>query len=136
MNISLGEFIKFLVLLLHRNQIKLSLRDHRPWHTLLYKLETKTRGQRRPAFLGDLQFDWDGEYPKSLELEEFLDALILNNSVVAINPQLNEYLIPKEIIMLWSDCLGMLEEDATKFLDTALELAKKEFKESGSATRT
>jgi len=96
MNLSFGEFVKFLILLLHRNGIAFSFRNHRAWHLLWYRLKEMPETNGKPIFFKTLVFDWDTEYPVCQELSEFLWTLYRTGSVVTTSPEYEEYRLPKK----------------------------------------
>lgn len=125
---TLGDFVEHLLVLLRKNGVVLPLKDKRPWHILFYELKWRTAGvSGRPEFLGEFQFDWDGPYPKSPELSEFLSALCLNGVVLASSPLFEEYKIPDNVFVILEKRYDMLEPEARQFLDTAYRMACEEF---------
>ncbi len=84
--VTLGQFVKELSALLANENVSIPFKNERPWHTLFYSLKTERDVPGRPTFFDRLQFDWDGPFPKSQELSEFLHSLHWNASVSATNP--------------------------------------------------
>jgi hypothetical protein len=128
-DLSLGEFLKAFAARLSEQQIPIPFQNERPWHTLFYKLQKQSG--RKPAFLRDLRFDWDGVYPKCRELSEFLQALHWNASVSAINPQYERIILPAEVATLWRTRYT-LDKTATAVLDSAVLTARNEFRDPAS----
>ena len=128
MKLSLGEFVKCLVLLLHRNGVAFSLRSYKPWHLLFYELKKIPETDGKPEFFKNLRFDWDGPYPECPELSEFLDALCWTGSIVTTSPRFEEYTLPKEMADLWSQEFEVLGDETKQFLDTTLALARNKFR--------
>jgi hypothetical protein len=133
---SLGDFIKELAALLHKRGVSMPFKNQRPWHLVLYDLKTAPSAVGRPAFLDQLTFDWDGPYPKSRELSEFLHALHWNASVSVINPHYETITLTNEVAELWLNRYEQqLDPDTRTFLSAAAESAQKEFSKALDATR-
>ena len=132
--ISFSDFMKYLVALLHEKRIPMPLKDERPWHALFYQLKNTNLGPTKPAFLGNLRFDWDGEYPRCQEVSEFLHALHWNAGVSAINPRYITITLPDEIAKLWSDRIESLDPDAKKMLESIVPTAQNEFERAHEGT--
>jgi hypothetical protein len=125
---SLGKFVKFLILLLQRERIDLSLHDRSRWHLLFYQLKRLPKTPGRPVALEELLFDWDGPHPVCRELAEYLSALCMTGCVNWSSPDFRKYWLPEEMAVLWSKEYDGLGEEEKHFLaSTALELARKEF---------
>lgn len=123
---SLSEFMQYLVATLHKGDLKMPLKDERPWHSLFYELK-RTDLDNKPAFLSKLRFDWDGPYPKCQEVAELLHALHWNAGVTGLNPHYEEMKLPEDIAKHWEQRLTDLpDEDRTTF-DRILELARQQF---------
>ena|SRR5438445_714616 len=90
--ISLGEFVKQLTLRFTQEGMTMPLRDERPWHMLFYRLKVASYPAGKPSFLEDLLFDWDGPYPRSSELAEYLDALQLDGLSFGVEPSVRKSL--------------------------------------------
>lgn len=124
--ITLGEFIKNLVALLQDEQVQMPLNIERPWHSLFYALKTSEM-EGKPSFLDQMRFDWDGPYPKSPELAQFLQALHCNASVSTSNPYYDYFSLPKEVAQNWRSRAEALGEPLKEFLSSAVALATEEF---------
>ena|ERR1035437_3318618 len=84
-----------------------------PWHELFYALKQADKSGK-PEFLRSLRFDWDGPYPKSQELSEFLHALHWNACIDARNPHFDKITLPPDIAEVWArdtDKLGIEEKN-------------------------
>src|SRR4051812_39801172 len=99
---TLGDFVKHLSSLLQQSSIKMPFKNERAWHLAFYELKTSPQTVGRPAFFDSLVFDWDGRYPKSQKLSEFLHALHWSSSVSAGNPSYEEISLNKEMQDLWA----------------------------------
>lgn len=127
---SLGEFVKQLATLMHQKQVKMPFRNERPWHLLFYELKTAQGRPGKPAFFERLRFDWDGPYPKSRELSQFLQALHWNASVSASNPHYDTITLPPVIADLWSQRLAKVDEETRAFLDEAVQRGRMVFSQT------
>jgi hypothetical protein len=81
----------------------------------------------KPEFLNKLVFDWDAPYPKSQELGNFLTALHFTASVSAQNPRFDTILIDSAAQNRWMRNLEQGEPNLKSFIESAAELAQKEF---------
>lgn len=126
-NISLGEFIKLLAAKLHSESVEMPFENEQPWHLIFYELKKETGIKGKPDFFEHLRFDWDGPFPKSQQISDFLQALHWNASVSARNPHYDRIELPEEIATLWLDRVKTLDEDAKEFLDKASSKAQQEF---------
>jgi hypothetical protein len=124
--ISLGEFVKLLAALLHQRGVKMPFRNEQPWHLLFYEL-SKTNIPQKPEFLEHLRFDWDGSYPKSQELSEFLQALHWTASVSASNPHYDIITLPEELATIWTTEFERLNDEIQQLIQRAAERAQEEF---------
>ena len=118
---------KYLILLMEKNQIVLSFQDQAPWHLLFYRLKKVQNVSGKPSFLENLRFDWDGSYPKSSELSEFLHALCLTGAVVTTSPLYEEYRLLKGMAALWQQRFEALDDTVKSFLNTGVNIAREEF---------
>ena len=132
---SLGDFIKELAALLHKKRIDMPFKNQRPWHMVLYDLKRASSAPGRPTSLDELTFDWDGPYPESRELSEFLHALHWNASVSASNPHYETITLPNDVAELWLNKYKHLDTDTRKFLNKAVESAQQQFSKALDATR-
>ena len=123
--ISLGEFVKQLTLRFTDQGMTMPLRDERPWHMLFYRLKTSGTAAGKPDFLADLLFDWDGPYPRSSELAEYLDTLHWTGCLSASNPQYEKVTVNPKVSQLWSSL--SVDPKLNSFIDYAVETAKGHF---------
>jgi hypothetical protein len=111
----LGEFVEQLAAQLAQQQVQMPFEDERHWHELFYEFK-KSDWQGKPAFLHRLRFDWDGPYPKSYELSEFLQALHWNACVDARNPHFDRITLSEGIAAAWSRRFEGFDEPTRNFL--------------------
>lgn len=123
--ISLGEFVKQLTLRFGIQGMTMPLRDERPWHMLFYKLKASSEDAGKPDFLAELLFDWDGPYPRSSELAEYLDTLHWTGCLSASNPQYEKVTVNPKVSQLWSSL--PVDPKLSSFIDYAVEAAKGPF---------
>jgi len=123
--ISLGEFVKQLTLRFTQEGMTMPLRDERPWHMLFYRLKVASYPAGKPSFLEDLLFDWDGPYPRSSELAEYLDALHWTGCLSASNPQYEKVSVNPKVSQLWSALT--VDPELNSFMDYVIETAKGHF---------
>jgi hypothetical protein len=126
--VSLGEFVKQLTLQFSQEHMTMPLRDERPWHMLFYELKTSDYAKRKPDFLSTLLFDWDGPYPRSSELAEYLDTLHWTGCLSASNPQYEKVTVNPKVSKLWSSL--PVDPELSSFIDYAVETAKGHFNEA------
>jgi hypothetical protein len=117
-DVTLGDFVQQLLLQLGDRQLR--FKDERPWHEFFYNLKTAPT-QEKPAFLQNLFFDWNGEYPKSRELSEYLHALHWTGCMAAANPSYDQVKLNQDVGNLWRT---NLDPDLAGFLTRAVEEAK------------
>ncbi len=110
-------------------------KNQRPWHLVLYDLKKASGAVGRPTFLDELTFDWDGPYPRSRELSEFLNALHWNASVSASNPHYETITLTNDVTKLWLNRYEHLDADTKNFLKKAVESAQKEFSKALDTTK-
>ncbi len=118
---TLGDFVKEIAALMKENNLRLPLKDERPWHLLFFDLKRDRGAQGRPAFFDRLIFDWDGPSPKCQELSEFIHALHWNANVTASNPTYETLTLSDEVAIRWRPAL------VTSFHQTALNQARTKF---------
>lgn len=123
-SMSLGEFVKQLAVRMHNSKVPMPLKDERPWHKLLYGLKTSDI-QPRPAFLSDLQFDWDGPYPRSRDLSDYIHGLHFTGCVSAANPSYDEISLDEKVEKLWS--AEALDNEMSNFMNKVMDIVPKEF---------
>lgn len=123
LELSLGDFVKYLLVLLQRNGIPFKLEDERVWHELLYALKMVPQMHSgRPQSLADLKFDWDGPYPKSQELSRSFTVL-RTNSLTCSSPAFTDYKILEGIKRRWAEEYEKLPANIKEFLNIALVIA-------------
>jgi hypothetical protein len=125
--LSLGEFVKQLTALFEESKIDIPFKNERAWHFLFYELKKNKDTIGRPAFFDELEFDWDGPFPKSQELSDFLHSLHWNASVSASNPHYETITLSKEVKNLWLDRHKKLNRNTKRFFVSVMEKAKNEF---------
>jgi len=123
-DMSLGEFVKQFAVRMHNSEVEMPFKDERPWHALLYDLSTSSINPK-PAFLEKLQFDWDGPYPRSRDLSDYLHGLHFTGCVSAGNPSYDQITLDSDLAKLWStqNSAG----DVSTFMDKVMTIAQKEF---------
>jgi hypothetical protein len=123
--VSLGEFVKQLTLRFTEEGMTMPLRDEKPWHMLFYNLKTSSNASSKPDFLSELLFDWDGPYPRSSELAEYLDTLHWTGCLSASNPQYEKVTVNPKVSELWASL--QVDPNLSSFIDHAVETAKGHF---------
>ncbi|MBI2635230.1 MAG: hypothetical protein HYW79_01660 [Parcubacteria group bacterium] len=127
MEISFGDFVNYLVLLLQKNNIDLMLHKQEAWHHLFYRLKRSQKVPGKPDFLETLWFDWDGPYPKSPELSQCLSVLCWIGVVQTNSPKYDRYCLPKDTEKLWLEQFEKLDKVIKQYLHSVIEAAKEEF---------
>lgn len=122
----ISDFIKELIAMLHSKNTLIPFENERPWHELFYELKCE---HEAPLFFNKLRFDWDGPYPRSREISDFLHALHWNASVSASNPSFDEISLSKEMATLWLGHIDHSEPSNLNFLNIALKKAENKFKQ-------
>ena len=123
---TLGDFVKQLAVRLQDEHVVMPFKDDRPWHMLFYRLH-KEASPQSPDFLQYLEFDWDGPYPRSQDLSDFLQGLHWTGSVSALNPSYERILVPEAVVKAWRAEGENLGAENDILLSRGLEIAKKEF---------
>ena len=121
---SLGEFVKQLAVRMHGSEITMPFKDERPWHVLIYDLAVSDL-KPKPEFLATLQFDWDGPYPRSRDLSDYLHSLHLTGCVSASNPSYDQITLDENLAKRWA--AEQSDKDLNQFMDEVMKVAKKEF---------
>lgn len=98
---TLGDFVKEMAALMKDADLRLPLKDERPWHLLFFELKRDRNVAGRPAFPDRLIFDWDGPSPRCQELSEFIHALHWNATVTASNPTYETLTLGEEVATRW-----------------------------------
>jgi|ERR1019366_3467883 hypothetical protein len=120
-NLTLGDFVQQLLLQLGNRELR--FKDERPWHELFYQLKTAPESDNKPRFLKDLFFDWNGEYPKSQELSEYLHGLHWTGCIDAANPTYDRIKLNQKVGDLWRT---ELEPGLATFIAGAAEVAARD----------
>lgn len=124
--ISLGEFVKQLTARIQENNdLRMPLRDDKPWHMLFYRLK-KDSTSGKPAFFDDLQFDWDGPYPVCQELSEYVHTLHFTGCMSAGNPSYDQITLNSGLAKKWNSV--QLEGELPKFLERAMQEVRTYFR--------
>lgn len=124
---TLGQFVKELTALLADQNIGMPFKNERSWHLLFYELKKDRGAPGRPAFLDEMQFDWDGPFPKSQELSDFLHSLHWNASVSAVNPHYDFITLPEEMKDIWMSRYTREDKRTKDYFKLALARARAEF---------
>jgi hypothetical protein len=125
--LTLGQFVKELTAVFEQNNIPIPFKNERPWHFLFYELKKDRDAVGRPMFFDELEFDWDGPFPKSQELSNFLHSLHWNASVSASNPHYETISLSDPVRNLWFQRYEAEDANTKQFFAAALDRAKKEF---------
>ena len=126
--VSFVDFVRYLILLLQKNNIILTFNKPEAWHCLFYRLKKSPEILGKPAFLEKLWFDWDGPYQESPELLEYLHTLRLTGVVETNSPRFDRYWLSKGIEELWQKQFEKLDEVIKQYLNLVIGIAKEEFK--------
>jgi len=121
--ISLGNFIKYLLVMLHDLKVKIPAKQE-PWHLLLYRLKSTAFVPFVPDCLANLRYNWDGPYPKADDLSYFLHALHWN---AAIDIRDNAIVLSDEMANLWRERESGLDGRTKDMLEKALGLAVRDW---------
>ncbi len=99
-------------------------KDEAPWHLLFYKLkQEKLAGT--PVFLETMRFDWDGSYPRSQELSNYIHALHFTGCVAASNPSYDQMSLNPDLETIWAS--QQLESELLQFVDQVMDRVKSDF---------
>jgi hypothetical protein len=118
--------MKQLAVRMREADMVMTLKDEKPWHMLFYRLREEYKSEDA-TFLQSMQFDWDGPYPKSQDVSDFLQGLHWTGSVSALNPTYERIIIPDEVQRVWKAEGEHLGEDDKALLTRGLEIAQIEF---------
>lgn len=131
MELGFGDCVRYLLVLLQKNNISFSFRDWdglKHWHNLFYGIKNAQTVSRKPAFFQNLFFDWDGpQSPQCQDLAHFLRVLCVHGCVVTTSPSYESWWVPENMATLWARQLEELDPETKRFLDEALVLAREEF---------
>lgn len=97
-DVSLGEFLKCLVLDLQRRKVQMPFQNEEKWHKIFFQLKSARGRKGRPVFFDSLRFDWDGPYPRSRDLSESLQILHLNGFVSVANPSYDRLNVDDDVL--------------------------------------
>lgn len=122
---TLGDVLTAIAALLSQRGVEMPKREVRLWHELFYEL--KTMPGHKPASIDQMFFDWDGPYPRSRKLADFLQALHSTANVSAINPSYSKFGVPKSIEKIWERRLSGLPQQDQDFIQRAADLARERF---------
>jgi hypothetical protein len=114
-DMSLGDFVQ--QVLVQLRDAKMHFRDERPWHEFLYRLKKDQMGAGKPPFLDRLFFEWNGPYPRSPELSEFLHGLHWTGCLSAPNPSYDTFTTKPEVRAIWEEV--PVDPEARTFLNAA-----------------
>lgn len=126
-DMSLGEFIKQLTIRMKEAKLQMPFKDEEPWHQLIYQLKTSDV-EPKPAFLQEIEFDWDGPYPRSEDIANYIHALHFTGCVSASNPAYDQISLNPKLEEIWSS--EQLDGDLPQFIERAMVIAKQEFQDS------
>ena len=96
---SLGDFVQ--QILARVGSEELSFQNERPWHELFYTLKKRQPSPDRPAFLDSLFFEWNGPYPHSEELSQYLHGLHWVGCLSAGNPTYDTFTVNPQVSEIW-----------------------------------
>jgi hypothetical protein len=126
--LTLGEFVKVIVLMLHKKGVAMPFQNEEKWHELFYELKREKAKEGRPNFFDRLRFDWDGPYPKSQDLSEYLQALHWNGFVSVANPSYDRLSVDSEVLEAAKQKEIVIEDKALeKFFSSTVEEAVGKF---------
>lgn len=97
--ITICDFVK--QLLVRLEGVELYFRNEFPWHKFLYRLKHSQELDDKPVFLETLRFEWDGSYPRSRDLTEFLNALYEAGCLAVSGPGLEWFTVEPSVIEVW-----------------------------------
>lgn len=123
---TLGDFVRLLAVSIPAAGRIMPFKDETPWHTLFYRLRNELPDPK-PRFIASLGFDWDGPYPKSQDISDFLQALHWTGSVAALNPSYEEIIVPSGVRERWNTEVAALSPEMTEILAKSVQLATEEF---------
>ena len=120
---TLADFIKYLVTLLNLKKIDMPYEDERSWHELFFFL--KTQREDMPDFIRSLIFDWDTSYPKSSEVSEYLHALHWTACVTAQNPSYEKITLSPQMSSFWQKEYDNLDAYDKNYLTIVVPIAER-----------
>ncbi len=110
--VSLAEFVAELGLRLSEAKVPMPFQNEEKWHRLFYGFKLARNQRGRPDFIDDLQFDWDGPYPKCQDLSECLEALHLNGFITVGNPSYDKFSIDEKVLDRITDVRATVTDNA------------------------
>jgi len=125
--VSLGEFLTHLIVNLDEKRTPMPFQNEEKWHRLFYGLKTSSAAQGKPDFLNSMRFDWDGPYPKSKDLSDYLHALHLNCFVSVANPSYDNLTLDKDVRSQMTGKSQTISKDLGDFLQSSTEEAARLF---------
>jgi len=125
--LTLGGYVKQLAVRLQDAGIVMTFKDDKPWHMVFYRLHEELKS-KAPTFLQSMQFDWDGPYPRSQDVSDFLQGLHWTGSVSALNPSYERIIVPNEVHQVWKAEGGRLEDTDNALITRGFEIAQNEFR--------
>jgi hypothetical protein len=125
-DITLGDLVRLLAVSIRARGRLMPYQDETPWHTVFYRLK-KELPEPKPQFIANLGFDWDGPFPKSQDISDFLQALHWTGSVAALNPSYEQIIVPPGVQERWTTEVNELDPEMAKILERTVELAVEEF---------
>lgn len=126
-NLSLGKMVTILAGKLHQAGVELPFRNQVPWHLLFYTLKMEQAVPEEAEFIRELEFDWDGPFPKCEALSEYLNGFHITANVSGLNPSFDYFQVNDDDATRWSQDLEQLGENTRTFILQAVDLARIEF---------
>jgi hypothetical protein len=127
-NISLGEFVTSLILRMDEKNTPMPFQNEEKWHRLFYKLKRDRSATGRPIFFDQLRFDWDGRFPKSQDLSEYLQVMHWNGFVSVMNPTYDRLKVDENVKQHASDISPKIEDrQLDEFIAQIVKEAKSSF---------
>ncbi len=130
--LTLGGYVKQLAVRMQDANMVMTFKDDRPWHLLFYRLREEFKAQGS-TFLQSMEFDWDGPYPRSQDVSDFLQGLHWTGSVSALNPSYEKIIVPDDVHKIWKTEGGNLGKDDEDLLARGLDIFQKESTKSIAA---
>ena len=124
-DLTLGDAVRQLALLMRDAGMVLVFKDEEPWHWLFFRIKEELKDA--PQSLSRLRFDADNRYPRSRELSEFLHALHTTFAAGVENPSYDELALDPKVAQLWEKEQQALSSEAKDFLQRGLQIATDEF---------
>jgi len=121
-DMSLGDFVQQILVQLSDREVH--FRDERPWHEFFYRFKTGPDQKGKPLFLKGLFFDWNGPYPRSQELSEYLHGLHWTGCLCAPNPTYDSFTLKPEVRKIWEQV--EVDPALREFLNVAGDAARRE----------